>query len=228
MSGGPTDDPVAEALLAQKEFYDQRAPDYMDPARPLDRKAWGGIAPEDARDLIYRLGPVGHTVEIAAGTGQFTRWLVGQSESVTALDSSPAMLERNRCEVDDPRMVYVEADVFDWVPEHRYDLVLFGMWLSHVPSPAFERFWEKVRSCLAPGGRVVFVDEDHRASGVVDDPRLVEGVPVVRRVLADGREYDVMKVLWNVEELEDRLGRLGWNIRVARLGDMLLYGDSRG
>jgi hypothetical protein len=75
---------------------------------------------------------------------------------------------------------------------------------------------------------VVFVDEDHRASGVVDDPRLVEGVPVVRRVLADGREYDVMKVLWNVEELEDRLGRLGWNIRVARLGDMLLYGDSRG
>ncbi|HEX5265372.1 MAG TPA: class I SAM-dependent methyltransferase [Acidimicrobiales bacterium] len=139
-----------------------------------------------------------------------------------------AVATRARREVDDPRIVNVEADVFDWVPEHRHDLVFFGMWLSHVPPPAFERFWEKVKSCLAPGGRVVFVDEDHRASGVVDDPRLVEGVPVVRRVLADGREYDVVKVFWNVEELEDRLGRLGWDIRVARLGDMLLYGDSGG
>lgn len=226
MSGGRAGDPVAGALDIQKEFYDQRAPDYMDPSRPLDRKAWGGITPEAARDLIEALGPVGHALEIAAGTGQFTRWLVRQSESVTALDSSPAMLERNRREVDDPRIVYMQADVFEWVPERRYDLVFFGMWLSHVPPAAFERFWEQVGTYVAPGGRVVFVDEDDRARGVVDDPRLVGGVPVVRRRLADGREYDVVKVFWNVEELEGRLSRLGWDIRVTRLGDMLLYGDS--
>ena len=228
MSGGRADDAGTRALAAQKEFYDQRAPDYMDPSKPLDRKAWGGITPEAARGLIEKLGPVGHTLEIAAGTGQFTRWLVRQSESVTALDSSPAMLERNRREVDDARVVYVQADVFDWVPQRSYDLVFFGMWLSHVPPAASEPFWDQVRRCLAPGGRVVFVDEDDRASGVVDDPRLVGGVPVVRRVLADGREYDVVKVFWKVEELEGRLSRLGWDIRVSRLGDMMLYGDSGG
>ena len=96
MSGSRSNQPVSRALEVQKEFYDRRAPDYMDASKPLDRKAWGDMTPELAQDLIGRLGPVGHTFEIAAGTGQFTRWLVRQSESVTALDSSPAMLQRNR------------------------------------------------------------------------------------------------------------------------------------
>jgi protein-L-isoaspartate O-methyltransferase len=153
--------------------------------------------------------------------------LTRRATTLTALDSSAAMLERNRREVADPRVVYVHADIFEWAPERSYDLVFFGFWLSHVPPATFEQFWSLVRSSLAPGGRVAFVDEDDRASGVVDDIQLVGGVPVARRVLADGRHLDVVKVFWNAAELEDRLKGLGWDINVTRFREMQLYGEGR-
>lgn len=227
MSGATNDDQVAAVLRSQKEFYNRRAPDYMDASKPIDRKAWGGLAPEVARQIIESLGPVGDAVEFACGAGFFTRWLAPAARSVTALDSSPAMLERNRREVAYPSVVYVNADLFDWTPEARYDLVFFGFWLSHVPPSMFEPFWALVRKCLTPDGRVAFVDEDDRARGVVDDTVITGGIPIARRVLGDGTQFGIVKVFWSAEELADRLGQLGWDVRVNRLGDMHLHGVGR-
>src|SRR6266511_3494592 len=28
---------------------------------------------------------------------------------------------------------FIRADIFEWVPDRRYDVVFFGFWLSHVP-----------------------------------------------------------------------------------------------
>jgi hypothetical protein len=39
---------------------------------------------------------------------------------------------------------------------------LLGFWLSHVPLERFGAFWSLVDECLAPGGRVFFVDDAHR------------------------------------------------------------------
>jgi hypothetical protein len=127
------------------------------------------------------------------------------------------MLELNQEAVGDPDVEYVCADIFDWTPPHRYDEVFFGFWLSHVPPTHFDRFWSLVGSCLAPGGRVVFVDEDER--GAVHEERRSEGaVPTARRQLGDGRTFDIVKVFWNPAELERRLAAAGWDGTVRRLG----------
>ena len=57
------------------------------------------------------------------------------------------------------RVRFVEADLFAWRPDRRYDAVFFGFWLSHVPLERFDGFWALVADCLAPGGRVCFVDD---------------------------------------------------------------------
>jgi SAM-dependent methyltransferase len=53
---------------------------------------------------------------------------------------------------------YAQADLFDWRPEDRYDVVFFGFRLSHVSPGRFAAFWQIVQSALKPGGRAFFVD----------------------------------------------------------------------
>jgi SAM-dependent methyltransferase len=220
--GTDEDDPVAALIESQRKFYDFRAPDFGDEAVP-DRRISGMMASELARALIDEFAPTGDVLELACGNGSFTRELVRHARTVTAIDGSPRMLERNRREVDDTRVTYVNADIFDWQPERRYDAV-FGFWLSHVPPVTFDGFWALVRSSLRAGGRVAFVDEDDRGT-TNDDIHLVENVPVAPRTLRDGRTFDIVKVYWDPTLLQDRLCSLGWQVAVRRVGETFLYGS---
>jgi SAM-dependent methyltransferase len=216
-------DRVAALMKSQREFYDLRAPDFGDETVP-DRRVSGYMPSDLVRVLIDDFAPSGDVLELACGTGGFTRELVRHARSVTAVDASPQMLERNRREVGDSSVTYVNADIFDWQPDRRYDAVFFGFWLSHVPPVTFDEFWALVRSSLQTGGRVAFVDEDDRGT-MNDDIRLVENVPVAPRTLRDGRMFDVVKVYWDPTELQDRLSSLGWQVAVRRVGETFLYGS---
>lgn len=60
-------------------------------------------------------------------------------------------------------MRFIQADLFAWEPDRRYDVVFFGFWLSHVPPARFGSFWALVADCLKPQGRVFFADDAYRA-----------------------------------------------------------------
>lgn len=216
-------DRVAGLIDSQRRFYDLRAPDFGDETVP-DRRVSGYMANELARALVDEFAPAGDVLELACGSGAFTRELVRHARTVTAIDGSPRMLERNRREVGDNSVTYVNADIFDWHPDRRYDAVFFGFWLSHVPPVAFDEFWALVRSSLRAGGRVAFVDEDDRGT-MNDDIHLIENVPVAPRTLRDGRTFDVVKVYWDPTELRYRLNTLGWQVAVRRVGETFLYGS---
>ncbi|MDQ1481009.1 MAG: hypothetical protein QOI44_1870 [Actinomycetota bacterium] len=214
---------LAGLIASQREFYDLRAPDFGDDAVP-DRRVSGNMAGAVARALVDEFAPTGDVLELACGSGAFTRELVRHARTVTAVDGSVRMLQRNRREVDDSRVTYVNADIFEWQPDRRYDGVFFGFWLSHVPPANFDRFWALVRSSLGPGGRVAFVDEDDRGA-MNDDISVVDGVPVASRTLRDGRRFDVVKLYWDPTELQDRLAALGWQVEVRRVGETFVYGS---
>jgi SAM-dependent methyltransferase len=219
-------DLTRELIESQKRFYDLRAPDFLTGAPP-DRKGRSSKTPErDARAIIGQLKPTGDVLELGCGPGAFTRELAAHAQSLTAIDSSPRMLARNRAEVAKPGVRYVEADIFAWRPDTTYDLVFFGFLLSHVPPGLFEQFWSLVRACLRPDGRVAFVDEDSRVAHY-DEVRIIEGVPTARRTLADGREFDIVKVFWEPAPLEVALRELGWTVSVRQVGDSYLYGVGR-
>jgi len=95
--------------------------------------------------------------------------------------------------VSDRRVGYLLADVFGWQPGRRYDTVFFAFWLSHVPPDRFDQFWALLRDWLAPGGRVLFVDEHPGTADkeLYPDP----GGYLVERRLADGSVHRVVKVL---------------------------------
>ena len=210
---------------SQRRYYDVRAPDYADAGLPPDRRHAGLLAADEAPRLVAELGPDGDVLELACGTGGFTRELVRRARTLTAVDTSPRMLGLNRQRLGAERVDYVRADLFQWRPERRFDVVFFGFWLSHVPPTHFDAFWSTVASCLRPGGRAGFVDEDHR--GVSNEAAVPgTGTPTARRTFADGRTFDIVKVFWRPRDLERRLRALGWRADVRSVGRTFLFGTA--
>jgi SAM-dependent methyltransferase len=207
---------------SQRQYYDERAEDFLDASRP-DRKVLGFVPRELSVAIVDELRLEGDVLELACGNGSWTRKLVHYAGTLTAVDGSPRMLERNAREVHDPKVRYIEADLFAWEPDRTYDAVFFGFFLSHVPPDRFDDFWAMVRKGLKPGGRVAFVDEDDRASSH-DDVRDVDGTPVATRRLTDGRTFDIVKIFWRPDELESRMRAIGWDITVRPIGDTFLLG----
>lgn len=212
-----------DLLGKQRLYYDERAPDYMDLTKPSDRKVRGWLPDDLGAALIDEFAPVGDVLELACGGGACTRDIVRHATSLTAVDGSPRMIERNRELVNEPKVRYVLADIFEWEPDRTYDAVVFAFWLSHVLPRRFDDFWELVRRCLAPEGRICFIDEDDRGA-INDEVTVVDGVPLARRTLADGREFDIVKIFWDPAELERRLRSGGWDVDVRPVGDSFLHG----
>ena len=151
-------------------------------------------------------------LELAAGTGNWTRALVRYADHVTAVDAVAEVLEINRAKVGVAPVDYVLADVFEWQPTRAFDVCFFSFWLSHVPSTRFESFWRLVDRALKPDGRVFLVD-----NAQLGDPRHMVSADgeVVRRRLSDGREFDIVKRYWSPAELEHELAALGWSVHAG-------------
>lgn len=196
-----------EQLLAEQvAYYRAVAPEYEGCTLPFG----GGDELAAALDAFR---PTGHVLELACGPARWTGQLLRHATDVTAVDASPEMLAIASARVGDDRVLFVQADIFEWRPDRRYDVVFFGFWLSHVPLERFASFWSLVADCLAPGGRVFFVDDAFRTPD-----ELVEGESssTILRRLADGSAHRAVKVPHRAEELEDRLARLGWRVQVRR------------
>jgi ubiquinone/menaquinone biosynthesis C-methylase UbiE len=154
----------------------------------------------------------------------WTRHLISRAQSLTALDSSPEMIElaRSRCGNRSP--TFIVADVFNWEPDRDYDSVFFGFWLSHVPPQRIAAFWKLAEHCLAPGGRVLFVDEG--APRALNDPAAADS-PVVKRQLRDGTIHEIVKIFYETEELRRMLADFGWTANVDLTSEGLLIGTAR-
>ena len=177
---------------------------------------------EKVRRALRRANPGGSILELACGTGWWTKLLVDHCRRLTAVDSSPEVIALNRAKVDDDRVEYIEADIFAWEPESLYDFVFFGFWVSHVPDSHMERFLGLVERSLVAGGRVFFVD--------TLNPSALDRVPPTKentalRHLSDGREYEIVKVYYDPVELEKKLRERGWKGEVHATEQFFLYGE---
>jgi len=205
----------ARLLAEQQRYYRARAPEYDDWWFRRGRYALAAEAEAawftDVAELeaeLQRFGPNGDVLELAAGTGNWTKQLLRYADRLTAVDAAPEVLELNRVKVGGS-VDYVLADAFAWEPPRAFDVCFFAFWLSHVPRSRLARFWELVGRALKPDGRVFLID-----NAQLGDPRHTVGVrgEVVRRSLSDGREFEIVKRFWSPAELERELAALGWHV----------------
>lgn len=203
-----------EVLAEQVAYYQARAGEYDEwwqrrgryalPA-DLERHWFEDVA--EAEAALRDFAPTGQVLELACGTGLWTRHLVEYADQVTAVDASPEMIELNRTRLAGAPVEHVVADLFEWnPPAGTYDAVVFTYWLSHVPDDRLDAFWATVRTALRPGGRVFLVDSTRYPPGTAEPtPARAE-----RRELNDGRTFTISKRYWTAPELQSDLEARGW------------------
>jgi len=225
-----TDDLIEQ----QKAYYRVRAGEYDEwflrqgrYDHGLDFRARWQREVQEVRDALARFRPAGKTLELAGGTGWWTEQLVGYANHITVVDASAEVLALNAARVPDPRVRRLQADLFAWEPDDAYDVVFFSFWLSHVPPERFDGFWAMVRSALAPGGRVFFVDSLRTELSTASDHVLPDEDDVVaERKLNDGSRYSIYKVFYDPARLQARLASLGWRAKVSATPSFFLYGEA--
>jgi demethylmenaquinone methyltransferase/2-methoxy-6-polyprenyl-1,4-benzoquinol methylase len=215
-------------LDEQRRYYRERAPEYDDwwfrrGRYGLDDEGNARWAAEcaEVEEALARADLTGAVLELACGTGLWTRHLAPRAGAVTAVDASAEMLALNRARVADDSVEYVQADLFAWRPSQAYDACVFAFWLSHVPEERFDEFWALVRRALVPRGLVFFVDSG-RGDGA-HARRASTGVELRR--LRDGRGFRIVKHYHAPSALQRRLHGLGFELDVrSTQGGAFVYG----
>jgi len=201
-----------DILAKQVEYYRLRASEYDitaygDLAESAERIDRGDLAESAERidRIVADLAPSGSILELACGTGMWTRALAAYSKDVTALDASAESIAIARARCPDHAHFDI-ADIFRWRPVRFYDVVFFAFWLSHVPSAQLDGFLVTAIDPVAPNGRLLFVDEhaDPRHEEWTDNPE------IAIREMTDGSRHEIVKVFVEPEQLAARLDRLGW------------------
>ena len=221
-----------ELLDEQIAYYRARAPEYDEwyfrkgryERNAAHRKAWFAEL-ETVEAALRAAAPFGRVLELACGTGLWTRRLALHARELTAIDAAPEVLALNRRRVASERVRYLQADLFQWQPRETYDFVFFGFWLSHVPPDRFASFWTMVRAALSPDGRVFFVDNAHHPAFAARAPLQPRPGFVVERVLNDGRQFRIVKVFYEPADLARRLAALGFTGSVRATGEFFVFGD---
>jgi demethylmenaquinone methyltransferase/2-methoxy-6-polyprenyl-1,4-benzoquinol methylase len=223
-------DPGADLLA----YYEARAPEYDDwylrrgryERGPVHDAAWNAELDMAGRWLDEQ--PIhGEIVELAAGTGWWSPLLASKGE-LSLYDGASAPLERARERLV-AHQLRAHLHVRDaWAePDRAVDAVFTGFWLSHVPRARLDEFLGIVRRWLKPGGTFAFIDSlfDPQSSAV-DHPMPADDTSVRR--LDDGREFTIIKVFYEPEELEAALLRVGFtHVTVATTGRFFLNGVAR-
>lgn len=225
-----------DLLAEQLAYYRARAGEYDDwwwrrgryDRGPEAGATWRAEAAE-VEGALDAMAPHGATLELACGTGIWTARLAPHASSLLAVDAAPEVLARAAARLQGaPHVRFEAADLFGWRPPQRFDRVFFGFWLSHVPEDRFEAFWDLVRAALAPGGQFFLVDSLHEATSTARDHALAPAAAGVQaRRLADGREFEVVKVYHAPEALTARLARLGFAAAFRATPHYFLHGRGR-
>lgn len=166
--------------------------------------------------VVDELPIAGDVLELACGTGQWTTRLAARAHSVTAVDAAAEVLALARARTASPIVQFLEADLFEWQPRRRYDTVFFAFWLSHVPPTRLPDFWNTVAAALAPGGKVIFID-DGPAVAAYEEVLTNQPTPAALRRLDDGSQYRIVKVFHDAQTLTDDLTALGWSVRIRSM-----------
>lgn len=205
-------EPVDRSMRA---YYAARAPEYDEWYDRVGRCDRGPANAEWNADLAELTAWVeslraGHVLDIACGTGRWTQRLTKHNR-VTACDFSQEMLAQ--CAAGTPGIAQVQADAYHLpFASGTFDAVFFGFWLGHVFPERIDPFVAEVERVVRPGGEVWVCDSGwSRDSGAQDHdpPPALHSGGVHRRILNDGRTFDIYKQCFTAAVLAEYLSAWG-------------------
>jgi demethylmenaquinone methyltransferase/2-methoxy-6-polyprenyl-1,4-benzoquinol methylase len=186
--------------LALRAYYSARAAEY-DSGLHHRREREGEVA--ELRDLIRNSLSGKRVLDVACGTGRWTRYIAQFAPMVVGLDASAEMLRiaQDGASIDGLRFALGDAYCLG-EDLGFFDAAFVGFWISHVPRSRYRGFFAGLSSRLLPGGTAVVID--NTPSHTVESPvvaRDAEGNTFQLRTLRDGSTHRILKNFPNESEL---------------------------
>lgn len=155
-------------------------------------------------------------IEVACGTGYWTRFIASVARSVLAVDSTPETLAIARKRVAGPAR-FLEDDAYSFSHvQGQFDAAFAGFWFSHIPISRRREFLLKLGGVLQPCSRVVSLDNLFVQGSSTPISRTdSQSNTFQTRQLEDGSSYEVIKNFPSSDELIDLVEEFGVNARVT-------------
>jgi len=157
-------------------------------------------------------------IDVACGTGYFTRHAARHAVSVTGIDANEETLALARAK-GITNATFIAGDAYALpMPEQPFDGALTSFWWSHIPKARIDAFLTGLNRVLRPGARVFIADN-----------RFVEGnsTPISRtdqsgdtyqvRELETGARFEVLKNFPSQDELSAYGERYGTDVKIEWL-----------
>ena len=182
--------------------------------------------PERQRDLqqLRQCIPdafVGLSVlDVACGTGYWTRHIAPLARNILAVDLSPEVLAVARSMVVPHAGVQFRVADAMSLPEAigQFEAAFVGFWWSHIPRGEVGRFVGSLHARLVPRAKVVMLDNLYVAGSSTPIAREdAQGNTYQLRQLEDGSTYEVLKNFPSKERIQADLAPLAANIRYQTL-----------
>ncbi|MBN1213653.1 MAG: class I SAM-dependent methyltransferase [candidate division Zixibacteria bacterium] len=199
--------PVQDLIEEMNAYYARRAPwhdSYMNYTTPEAMEKL--LAP--IIDIVERYLKDRNVLEIACGTGNWTRVLAGRARSVTATDVSKEHIKIAReknSDIDKVTYAIIDAYKINELPGE-FEIAFAADFWSHIPKSMITPFLEKLHRKVKKKGWVIFLDMLYRKEfdkdGFFYDD---EGNRINKRTLPDGSRFRVVKNFPTREELEKQI-----------------------
>ncbi len=223
---------TGQIIHDQIEYYRARASEYdewfyrqgrFDRGTDLNQRWFNEIT--IVQQALHQLGRFDCILELACGTGIWTQELLKIGNQITAIDASDEMLEISRHKLStDSRVIYQKQDLFTWKPQQQYDLVFFSFWLSHIPPDLLTLFLKTVVQAIRRGGQLFILDSRFEPTSTANNHVLVEDGSIYKtRKLNDGREFQIVKIFYQPNELQHQLEAVGLNVDVRVTDHYFIY-----
>jgi SAM-dependent methyltransferase len=201
---------------ALAEYYARRAAEYdaiyERPERQADLQRLGVMVAGLLADRTV--------LEVACGTGYWTRLIAAHAQSVIATDIGRGVIELAKHRLaGDRRVTFVRADAFRLAGlRGPYPAAFAGFWWSHIARADVSRFLDVLHSRLGAGARVVIIDNLYvEGSSTPIGRRDEAGNTYQCRTLADGSRHEVLKNFPTADEFHRALSGRATKVRFDTL-----------
>lgn len=200
------------------EYYSKRAKEYdeiyyrQDKVRLKEQKFLAEYISKTFRER--------YVLELACGTGFWTKHLMKSANKILATDYSSNMLEIASSRLaKNSNIILLQADAYNPpISFPKYNAAMANFWFSHIPKSKIKKFLETVHSRLFKKSVVLFADGVYIAGlGGELLIRNKEKDTYKRRVLKSGGQFNILKNYYTKDELKDIFSKYSKKIKIEYL-----------
>jgi len=159
-------------------------------------------------------------LEIACGTGYWTKIISNAAHSIVAIDSSKEVLDIARSKSYQKSNVdFINDDALSLSKiKNIFNSAFCGFWLSHVHRKKIESFITNLHTKLKPSSIVIMTDNNYVEGSSTPVSRKDEAENKYQlRKLEDGSEYEVMKNFYLEDDLKKIFKNYSSNLEIINL-----------